>query len=137
MMWTVFWFVVVPIKISLLIFVLTVIYDWMVYRTVNFLGGSHNNYYVVSLKVCRIMSLYSRLLKEKKRLGKFVLRTPRTTQELLNRKRWERVTLILTRRYDEGREEFLDDIRREEHEDALAAMKRQDHFDEIEQVKRF
>ena len=66
-----------------------------------------------------------------------MLRTPRTTQELLNRKRWERVTLILTRRYDEGREEFLDDIRREEHEDALAAMKRQDHFDEIEQVKRF
>ena len=86
----------------------------MVYRTVNFLGGSHNNYHVVPLKVCRIMNLYSRLLKEKKRLGKFVLRAPRTTQELLDRKRWERVMNILFRRYEFGMEDALDDIKRYE-----------------------
>jgi len=61
------------------------------------------------------MSLYERLLKEKDRLGKFVLRSPRTTQELLNRRRWERVHIILCRRYEEGKEKFLDDIKREEH----------------------
>ena len=60
------------------------------------------------------MSLYSRLLKEKKRLGKFVLRTPRTTQELLDRKRWERVMNILFRRYEFGMEDALDDIKRYE-----------------------
>ena len=61
------------------------------------------------------MSLYNRLLKEKKRLGKKVLRNPRTKQELLDRKRWERVYIILTRRYEEGRDEMLNEIRREEH----------------------
>ncbi len=96
----------------------------MVDRTVDFLGGSHNNYHVVPLKVCGIMSLYSRLLKEKKRLGKFVLRTPRTTQELLDRKRWERVMNILFRRYEFGME------------DALDAMRRQDHLDEVNQLRR-
>ena len=59
------------------------------------------------------MSLYSRLIKEKKRLGKKVLRFPKTNQELLDRKRWERVYIILTRRYEEGREEMLNEIRRE------------------------
>ena len=63
----------------------------------------------------RNMSLYNRLLKEKKRLGKKVLRNPRTKQELLDRKRWERVYIILTRRYEEGRDEMLNEIRREEH----------------------
>ncbi len=96
----------------------------MVDRTVDFLGGSHNNYHVVPLKVCGIMSLYSRLLKEKKRLGKFVLRTPRTRQELLDRKRWERVMNILFRRYEFGME------------DALDAMRRQDHLDEVNQLRR-
>ena len=70
------------------------------------------------------MSLYSRLLKEKKRLGKFVLRTPRTRQELLDRRRWERVMNILFRRYEFGME------------DALDAMKRQDHLDEVNQLRR-
>ena len=70
------------------------------------------------------MSLYSRLLKEKKRLGKFVLRAPRTTQELLDRRRWERIMNILFRRYEFGME------------DALDAMRRQDHFDEVNQLRR-
>ena len=61
------------------------------------------------------MSLYNRLLKEKKRLGKKVLRNPRTKQEWLDRKRWERVYIFLTRRYEEGRDEMLNEIRREEH----------------------
>ena len=59
------------------------------------------------------MSLYSRLVKEKKRLGKKALRFPKTNQELLDRKRWERVHIILARRYEEGREEMLNEIRRE------------------------
>ena len=70
------------------------------------------------------MSLYSRLIKEKDRLGKQALRNPRTNKELLDRKRWERVYTILTRRYEFGIESQLDD------------MKRQDHFDEISTIKR-
>ncbi len=70
------------------------------------------------------MSLYGRLLKEKKRLGKKALRFPRTTQELLDRKRWDRIMAILSRRYEFGMEDALDD------------MKRQDHFDEVNQLRR-
>ena len=71
------------------------------------------------------MSLYSRLVKEKDRLGQKALRNPKTNQELLDRKRWERVYTILTRRYDYGISDVLDD------------MKRSDHFDEVASVKRF
>ena len=71
------------------------------------------------------MSLYERLVKEKERLGGKVLRFPKTKQELLDRKRWERVYTILTRRYDYGISDVLDD------------MKRSDHFDEVASVKRF
>ena len=70
------------------------------------------------------MSLYNRLVKEKERLGKKALRNPRTNKELLDRKRWERVYTILTRRYEFGIESQLDD------------MKRQDQFDEIATIKR-
>ena len=59
------------------------------------------------------MSLYKRLVKEKKRLGRKALRFPRTNQELLDRKRWERIYVILARRYEEGREEMLNEIRSE------------------------
>ena len=69
------------------------------------------------------MSLYDRLIKEKDRLGKKALRFPKTKQELLDRKRWERVYIILTRRYEYGIEAALDD------------MKRQDQFDEIATIK--
>jgi len=71
------------------------------------------------------MSLYGRLIKEKDRLGQKALRNPKTRQELLDRKRWERVYTILTRRYDYGISDVLDD------------MKRSDHFDEVASVKRF
>ena len=70
------------------------------------------------------MNLYGRLLKEKKRLGKKVLRFPRTKQELLDRKRWERIMNILFRRYEFGMEDALDD------------MRRQDHFGEVNQLRR-
>jgi len=69
------------------------------------------------------MSLYDRLVKEKNRLGGKALRFPKTKQELLDRKRWERVYIILTRRYEYGIEAALDD------------MKRQDQFDEIATIK--
>ena len=71
------------------------------------------------------MSLYTKLLKEKDRLGEKALRNPKTRQELLDRKRWERIYTILTRRYDYGISDVLDD------------MKRSDHFDEVSSVKRF
>ena len=70
------------------------------------------------------MSLYKRLIKEKKRLGKKALRFPKTNQELLDRKRWERIYTILTRRYEYG------------IEDAMDAYKRQDQLDEIATIKR-
>ena len=60
------------------------------------------------------MSLYNRLIKEKDRLAGKALRAPKTGQELLDRKRWERVYIILTRRYEFGLERHLDDIKRQE-----------------------
>ena len=69
------------------------------------------------------MSLYNRLVKEKERLGGKALRFPKTKKELLDRKRWERVYTILTRRYEYGIDSHLDD------------MKRQDNFDEIAMIK--
>ena len=70
------------------------------------------------------MSLYNRLIKEKERLGKKALRFPKTNQELLDRKRWERIYGILTRRYEYG------------IEDAMDSYKRQDQIDEIATIKR-
>ena len=70
------------------------------------------------------MSLYNRLVKEKERLGKKALRNPKTNKELLDRKRWERIYTILTRRYNYGIESMMDE------------MKRQDQFDEIATIKR-
>ena len=46
------------------------------------------------------MSLEARLIKLKMELDKVALRTPTTVQELLDRKRWERVRQILLKRYD-------------------------------------
>jgi len=69
------------------------------------------------------MSLYNRLVKEKKRLGKKALRFPKTRQELLDRDRWERIYVILSRRYDYGIEMMMEE------------MKRQDQFDEIATIK--
>ena len=92
--------------------------------TVNFLGGTNNDHYVVPLQVCGIMSLYDRLLKEKKRLGNKALRFPKTNQELLDRKRWERVYAILTRRYEYGIEDVMEQYRYGDFRDEIAAVKR-------------
>ena len=70
------------------------------------------------------MSLYNRLVKEKDRLGKKALRNPRTNKELLDRKRWERVYTILTRRYEYGIESQLDDMKRQDQLDEIATIKR-------------
>ena len=72
------------------------------------------------------MSLYTKLLKEKDRLGEKALRNPKTRQELLDRKRWERVYTILTRRYDYGLESHLDDVERDNaaHSEGHANIKR-------------
>ena len=96
----------------------------MVFRTGNFLGRAYNNYYVVPFQVCRIMSLYNRLVKEKDRLGGNALRFPKTNQELLDRKRWERVYTILTRRYEYGLESHLDEMKRQDQIDEIATIKR-------------
>tara|TARA_R110002020_G_scaffold261461_1_gene475838 strand:+ start:580 stop:795 length:216 start_codon:yes stop_codon:yes gene_type:complete len=71
------------------------------------------------------MSLYNKLVKEKNRLGEKALRNPKTRKELLDRKRWERVYTILTRRYEYGITDALDD------------MKKADHLDEVASIKRF
>ena len=72
----------------------------------------------------RVMSLYNRLLKEKKRLGKKALRFPKTTQELLDRNRWERIYLILTRRYEYDIEDAMDNYRRQDQIEEIATIKR-------------
>jgi len=92
-------------------------------RTVNFLGRAHNNNHVVPFQVRGIMSLYNRLLKEKERLGKKALRFPKTNQELLDRKRWERVYAILTRRYEYGIEDVMEQYRYGDFRDEIAAVK--------------
>jgi len=92
-------------------------------RTVNFLGRAHNNNHVVPFQVRGIMSLYNRLLKEKERLGKKALRFPKTNQELLDRKRWERVYAILTRRYEYGIEDVMEQYRYDDFRDEIAAVK--------------
>ena len=70
------------------------------------------------------MSLYSRLVKEKDRLGRKALRFPKTNQELLDRKRWERIYVILTRRYEFGMDRMLDDMRRQDQFEEIATIKR-------------
>ena len=69
------------------------------------------------------MSLYDRLLKEKKRLGNKALRFPKTNQELLDRKRWERIYGILTRRYEYGIEDAMDSYKRQDQLDEIATIK--------------
>ena len=71
------------------------------------------------------MKLYDRLLKEKRRLGTFVLRSPVTTKQVKDKERYGRIFTILVRRYEDGLDEALD------------AMKRADQIDEIKTIKRF
>ena len=70
------------------------------------------------------MSLYDRLVKEKERLSRKALRFPKTNQELLDRKRWERIYVILTRRYEFGIEDAMDSYRRQDQIDEIATIKR-------------
>ena len=70
------------------------------------------------------MSLYSRLVKEKKRLSGKALRFPKTNQELLDRNRWERIYLILTRRYEYDIEDAMDNYRRQDQIEEIATIKR-------------
>ena len=60
-------------------------------RTIDFLGGTYNNYYVVPLQVCRNM-IYDNLLKLKDELK----------DKPEERPKLRRVTSILMRRYDYG-----------------------------------
>ena len=71
------------------------------------------------------MSLYESLVKEKNRLSRIALRTPKTAQEVIDRKKFERVMNILWKRYEYGMEDRLDEYRR------------QDRIEEIETIKRF
>ena len=71
------------------------------------------------------MTLYNRLVKLKKRLGKTALRFPRTNQEMITRKNYDRVTTILMRRYDY-------DI-----DGAMESYRKQDQIDEIATIKNF
>jgi len=85
-------------------------------RTINFLGGSHNNYYVVPLQVCRTM-IYDNLLKLKDELkGK-----PKEKPKL------NRVMSILMRRYDygiESTEDRMEEYRYGDFRDDIAAVRR-------------
>ena len=60
------------------------------------------------------MSLYNRLVKLKKTLGKIVLRSPRTNQEILTRHKYDRVVSILMKRYEYNIDEVLDEYRRQD-----------------------
>ena len=96
----------------------------MVDRTDNILGWIDYHFWMGINQVCWAMSLYNRLVKEKDRLGKKCVRSRKTKQELLDRGRWERVTKILTRRYEYGMDTFLDDLRREDHLDEIREIER-------------
>jgi hypothetical protein len=52
------------------------------------------------------------------------LRFPKTNQELLDRKRWERIYTILTHRYEYGIEDAMDNYRRQDQFDEIATIKR-------------
>ena len=60
------------------------------------------------------MSPYSRLVKLKKKLGQTALRSPRTNQEMITRKNYDRVTTILMRRYDYDIDDALNEYRRQD-----------------------
>ena len=79
-------------------------------RTINFLGGSHNNYYVVPLQVCRTM-IYDNLLKLKDELKNKPKERPK-----LNR-----VMSILMRRYNYGVDD-MEEYRYGDFRDEIAAV---------------
>ena len=70
------------------------------------------------------MSLYNRLVEIKNKLGKTVLRSPRTNQEILTRHKYDRVVSILMKRYEYNIDEALDEYRRRDQIEEATAMKR-------------
>ena len=70
------------------------------------------------------MSLYSRLVKLKKKLGKTALRSPKTNQEMITRKNYDRVTTILMRRYEYDIDSALNEYRRQDQIEEITAVKR-------------
>ena len=74
------------------------------------MGGAHNNYYVGSLQVCRIM-IYDNLLKLKNELKDKPEEKPKL----------KRVTSILMRRYDYGIDD-MEEYRWGDFRDEIAAV---------------
>ena len=70
------------------------------------------------------MSLYSRLVKLKNKLGKTAMRSPRTNTEISTRHKYDRVTTILMRRYDYNIDDALDEYRRQDQIEEIATVKR-------------
>ena len=70
------------------------------------------------------MSLYNRLVKLKKTLGKIVLRSPRTNQEILTRHKYDRVVSILMRRYEYNIDDALNEYRRQDQIEEVAHVYR-------------
>jgi len=70
------------------------------------------------------MTLYNRLVKLKKKLGKTALRSPRTNQELITRKNYDRVTTILMRRYDYDIDSAMEEYRRQDQIEEITATRR-------------
>ncbi len=70
------------------------------------------------------MSLYSRLVKLKKKLGQTALRSPRINQEMITRKNYDRVTTILMRRYDYDIDSTMEEYRRQDQNEEITAVNR-------------
>ena len=70
------------------------------------------------------MSLYSRLVKLKKKLGQTALRYPRINQEMITRKNYDRVTTILMRRYDYDIDSTMEEYRRQNQIEEITAVNR-------------
>ena len=70
------------------------------------------------------MSLYNRVVELKNKLGKKALRSPRTKEEITTRKKYDRVTTILMRRYEYNIDDALDDYRRQDQIDEIADVQR-------------
>ena len=81
-------------------------------RTIDFLGGTYNNYHMGSLQVCRNM-IYDNLLKLKDELK----------DKPEERPRLKRVMSILMRRYDYGIDD-MEEYRWGDFRDEIAAVKR-------------
>ena len=67
--------------------------------------------------------IYNNLLKLKDELGKKSLRNPRTADEILSRKKYERVMNILWKRYEYGID-VMEQYRYGDFRDEIAAVKR-------------